>query len=275
MKRRLCVLLVALLLMPLIAFGETLLIVSTDRSVQGVMLMDENDEIVGSAVSHAANGDGIDWTLRVVDNGSSQARLYTRDANGNWLRTDKIYQMSSFFGYTAQTQAPTSIPKLAWPRSSYQGISVSVYPLPEDERYQSRCGPGRSYHGAGAYKTYKISSIKALFIEDGYVLVDLDYTTVGKRRLYFQTNIFTGLKGVPEATLTPYPAKTTCALTPRFGPGNAYNDFQEAEIGSGTSLSVFFEENGWVFAEFDCALGPVRAWIPVESVEANEKGGLS
>ncbi|MCI5957405.1 MAG: hypothetical protein MRZ54_10515 [Clostridiales bacterium] len=269
MKRRLCILLVALLLAPLAAFGETaLLVISTERSVQGVMLMDEKDEVVSSTISQAENNDGIDWTLRVTDNGSQQATLYTRDANGNWLRTGRTYQMSSFFGYAAPTPQPAAAPEASWPQASYDGIPVSVYPLPEDERYQSRCGPSRSYHGAGAYKTYKISSIQALFIEDGYVLVDLDYTTVGRRRLYFQTKIFTGLGGVPQVTLSSYSAKTNCALTPRFGPSNVYNDFEEAAIGAGTSLSVFFEENGWVFAEFDCELGPVRAWIPTENVEA-------
>lgn len=90
MKRWLCILLAALLLAPLAAFGETaLLVISTERSVQGVMLMDEKDEVVSSTISQAENNDGIDWTLRVTDNGSQQATLYTRDANGNWLRTDR------------------------------------------------------------------------------------------------------------------------------------------------------------------------------------------
>lgn len=62
MKRWLCILLAALLLAPLAAFGETaLLVISTERSVQGVMLMDEKDEVVSSTISQAENNDGIDW----------------------------------------------------------------------------------------------------------------------------------------------------------------------------------------------------------------------
>lgn len=279
MKKRFCLLLVILLLVPAIALADILLVVSTDSSVRGVMLMNEHDEVVSSTLSQTENDNGIDWTLRIINNASSQAALYMLSENGDWLRTNCVYGLSSF-GSDQETSTavpkatstprptPSPTPVASWPQSAYQGISVSVYPLPQDERYQSRSGPSRSYHGVGAYKTYKISSIKALFIEDGYVLVDLDYTTVGRRRLYFPSNIFTSLKGVPEAALTPYPAQTTCALTPRHGPGNAYNAFDEAAIGAGTAISVFFEENGWVFGEFDCALGAVRAWIPVENVQA-------
>lgn len=133
---------------------------------------------------------------------------------------------------------------------------------------QSRCGPSRTYHGAGAYKTYKMTSTQALFTEGSYVLVDLSYTTVGNRRVYFSTNAFYSMKGVPEATLTGYAAHTLAELTPRFGPSASYDPFDEASIPSGTALSVFFEENGWVFAEFECELGYVRAWIPVADVEA-------
>ena len=33
-------------------------------------------------------------------------------------------------------------------------------------------------------------------------------------------------------------------------------------------LSVFFETDGWVFAEFGCSLGTVRAWLPANCVAA-------
>lgn len=34
-----------------------------------------------------------------------------------------------------------------------------------------------------------------------------------------------------------------------------------------TEVSVFFETNGWVFAEFNCSLGKVRAWLPAATVK--------
>ena len=101
------------------------------------------------------------------------------------------------------------------------------------------------------------------------MLVDLDYTTVGRRRVYFPISAFSGTQNVPEVTLSATPAHTTVDLIPTFGPGMEYDTFDEAAISSGTALSVYFEENGWVFAEFASALGTVRAWIPVDQVSAN------
>jgi len=37
----------------------------------------------------------------------------------------------------------------------------------------------------------------------------------------------------------------------------------------GTAVNALFEVDGWVFAEFDCMAGLVRAWIPADKVEAN------
>ena len=34
----------------------------------------------------------------------------------------------------------------------------------------------------------------------------------------------------------------------------------------GTDVNVFFETEGWVFAEFDCEMGTIRAWLPAEYV---------
>jgi len=112
--------------------------------------------------------------------------------------------------------------------------------------------------------------MEALFIEDGYAYVEMTYSTVDRRRLYFATKIFESLSGVPEKKLTGYPAETTAPITPRFGPGNRYDDFEEAAIRSGKKVKVFFEEDGWVFAEFDTSkLGTIRAWLPAEDVKPN------
>lgn len=131
------------------------------------------------------------------------------DKNGNVIEDtrDGSKTRASFTLTDSSTITPAPTPTLTptptqerppWPKTSYNGVSTTVYPLDSNSRYQSFCGPSKSYHGAGAYKSYKIESIQALFIENGYVYVDLSYTTVGTRRLYFQKKIFTSLSGVPE-----------------------------------------------------------------------------
>lgn len=154
-----------------------------------------------------------------------------------------------------------------WPQKEYLRMQINVVELPEDERMQSWCGPHHSYHGAGAYKTYKMTRTEALFIENGYIFVDMSYSTVGRRCVYFGGG-FTGTNHVPQETFTGYEAATTVDVIPTFGPGSEYDTFEKASITAETELSVFFEENGWVFAEFFSGLGPVRAWIPVEYVQA-------
>lgn len=39
-------------------------------------------------------------------------------------------------------------------------------------------------------------------------------------------------------------------------------------LNEGEKINVFFETNGWVYAEFNCCLGTVRAWIPASCVAA-------
>ena len=246
----------------------------TDTAAQGALLMDENGNSLSTVVgSQSANGQTV-WMLQVTDNGAQTAYLYTRDAQNNWLNTGISYPMSWIISGGAAQTAPTEqpaaeeTPQTAWPVENYTLWPLSVYPLGESERIQSRCGPAKTYHGAGSYKTYKITSSNALFREGSFLLVDLDYTTVGLRRVYMPTNAFKDGDKVPEVTLTSTPAYTLNALTPTFGPGTAYDTFDEAAINAGTSITVFFEENGWVFAEFDSALGSVRAWIPADQVAA-------
>ena len=153
-----------------------------------------------------------------------------------------------------------------WPTVNLQETQVYFYPS-GDRRVQSYCGPG-DYHGAGAYKTMKMRYTYALFTDGNYTYMDMDYMTVGRRRVYFRNSAYPKNAYVPAFNYTAHPATLTCNATPLFGPGNAYDTFGEAQISAGTSLSVFFEEDGYVFCEFNCKLGAVRAWIHASYVQA-------
>lgn len=275
MKRMLCLLMAVLLLSVQPALAASLLEITTDASVTGITLLDEKGVSVGTVVRNTPVNNTKVWQVEIPSSASGQATLFVKGSTGGWQCTYTVYSLNgSRSGSTSSSQAGNTSASASapaanpWPEREYEGKRTGVYELPRDKRYQSRCGPSRSYHGGGAYKTYKISSIKALFIEDGYVYADLDYTSVGRRRLYFSEDIFTSLSGVPDVSLSGYSAKTTEKVTPRFGPGSKYDEFVEAKISAGTSLEVFFEEDGWVFAEFDCGLGSVRAWIRESQVKA-------
>lgn len=100
------------------------------------------------------------------------------------------------------------------------------------------------------------------------MLVDLDYPT-GRQIVYFKKIDLTTL---PEETveLVPYPSATVCAVTPLLGPGNQYgkvkHNGKEVLLDADTPVNVFFETEGWVFAEFDCSIGLIRAWLPADQV---------
>lgn len=165
-----------------------------------------------------------------------------------------------------ETQAPDEVP---WPT-----YNLVKYPLEfenivrvESSREQSYAGPSRNYAETGAYKPYKTSRLNGLFKEGTYIFVEINYPSVGLRRLYFNRGAMENTSGVPEVTLVGYPAVTTEAVSAWYGPGGQYDPFENASVGANTKLTVFFEENGYVFAEYEASFQLVRAWISANSVK--------
>lgn len=189
-----------------------------------------------------------------------------------------------------------------WPVIELDGEATTLNTLSDSEgRRQSYYGPGNNYAQAGAYKPYKVVSAKALYREGNYTLVDMDYKTAGKRCVYFQTSYLTSQFAQP-ASPERYPAKTTVSLIPMCGPGLAYETVIQREpspyanmdwrdlvgefggsweiyealqdrtytviIPQDCHIDILFEANEWVFAEFNCSIGLIRAWLPAEYVIA-------
>ena len=169
-----------------------------------------------------------------------------------------------------------------WPVKDFSNCAgTGLRDLPEESmRHQSVFGPGAGYPGAGAYKPYKVLSAKALVREGNYVLVDMSYQTVGRRCVYFKASALTN-NDAEETETTGWPVRTTKYVNPRFGPGYSYDSVTKTvrdpeydsnivtalELNPGTRAEVFFESNGWVFAEFECTMGRIRAWIPADAAE--------
>lgn len=190
-----------------------------------------------------------------------------------------------------------------WPEREFEGPEAKLRGLNDaEQRHQAWYGPGnKAYAQAGAYKPKKATSVRVLLRENGYTLVDMEYQTAGKRCVYFKNSNVKGAD-VPEESLKGYAAAVAQATVPRQGPGEdyeiivqkkkspyadwAFDDLVDKFGGSieiwealqdrqysvaleeGTDLTVFFETRGWVFAEFTCSLGKVRAWLPADRVEA-------
>lgn len=167
-------------------------------------------------------------------------------------------------------------------------------------RYQTFTGPGKEYSQGGAYLPRKVN-VKALHRENGYVLLDVEYSC-GRRCVYLEERYVKNLN-VDEITVTPVTATTNAAICPMYyGPGTQYdvvtqrmrskyadmsmaelnkifnNDakkiskaikdiFPKVELAGGSEVKVLYEADGWVCIESDCTiLGKARTWIPADQV---------
>ena len=159
-----------------------------------------------------------------------------------------------------QTLAPEPTPgPVPWPTYTLKSYRLQIADATSNK--QSYSGPSKNYSEAGSFVPVNMSRTDGLFKEDRYILVDMNYSTIGLRRVYFRCGIFRSTYDVPEATLTGYPALTTEPVTAWYGPGTKYNEFPEASLGANAPVTVFFEEDGYVFAEYQTAFKLVRAWI--------------
>jgi hypothetical protein len=206
-KSRFIAVLLLLVFLPVQALADLRLSLTTDASVTDVILMSDDNEVLSTVIDKQARNDQLEWTLSIDTGSADGGYFYQKDAEGNWVRGNRISGLNTLAsgGDTAASDAAAPDAK-PWPEAEYTRYPLTIIPLGTDERVQSRCGPAKTYHGAGAYKTYKMLSTEALFTEGGYVLVDLDYQTVGKRIVYFPSSAFRSVRGVPEASLTPFTA---------------------------------------------------------------------
>ena len=185
-------------------------------------------------------------------------------------------------------------------------VTIKPYPTNKDPdktmRRQAYLGPDKNkYPGAGSYRPGMVTSAAALFREGDYIFVDLLYHEKEKRVVYF---LDYSLQEVPASlefvSLTGQPATVSTGAVAMMGPGSDYevleisvkskyadwdiDDLVDQFAGSyeiwralqsnrytvivdeGTDITVFFEYNGWLFAEFGTAIGNVRAWLPANAV---------
>ena len=203
-----------------------------------------------------------------------------------------------------ETDSPASGESL-WPQQTLTGTPVVIKEYPkgkEDYRRQAYLGPDKNkYPGAGAYRTLGVTDAKALFREGDYFFVDLLYHGREKRMVYFLND---SLLEIPDSlepvTLTGIPAVLGTEAVAMMGPGEDYrvleisvkskyldstwaqleqkfSDWKKIRsalrssrytviLEKDTEVSVFFEYNGWLFAEFGTEIGNGRAWLPADSV---------
>lgn len=168
------------------------------------------------------------------------------------------------------TPIPTAESKPAVPVFSevYPGMDASLKKAGDDGyRVYSFVGPGKAYVASGGYKPAKQKKITVYFEEDGYVLADVQYQTTEERFVYLPVGSFTSANNIPGVSdLKSYSGTANANITPSWGPANRFSSVGSLTVDKGTRLTVFFQENGYVYAEYSCGKGKARMWLPADKI---------
>lgn len=166
-------------------------------------------------------------------------------------------------------QASASVPILS---EVYPGSEAHLrIPGNKDQRVFATIGPGKSYASAGGYKPSKQKKITVYFEEDGYVFADVVYQTSEERFVYLPRTSFDSIGEIPVISdPVCYEGTANADIAPSWGPDNRFNAVNALTVEAGAAVKVFFQENGFVYAEYVCGKGTVRMWLPAENIETRD-----
>ena len=133
-------------------------------------------------------------------------------------------------------------------------------------------GPGRNgdYSEDDTYFNRNVYSVTGLWRESyngtTYICIEFKANPSYYRRVYVTNTYFSGVGYLPLIQLEGKPAYVAQSCKALFGPGEEFNPLKISSVAQGTSITVYFEENGYVFADFINANGRVRAYLPASCV---------
>ena len=167
--------------------------------------------------------------------------------------------------FKKKAKAAPALPVLP---EAYPGLDARLKSAGDDGyRVYSYLGPGKAYVASGGYKPAKQRKITVYFQEDGFVLADVQYQTTEERFVYLPKGSLSVSDNIPDASkLKTYTGTANASITPSWGPDGRFNSVSSLAIKKGTKLTVFFQENGYVYAEYSCDKGKVRMWLPANKV---------
>ncbi len=151
----------------------------------------------------------------------------------------------------------------------YPGSNVVLRSLKDpDARVYSHAGPGNDYLPSGGYKPANQRKITAYFIENGWVYCYVQYATAEDRCVCLRESAFDSLGSELPRTdaLTGYEAVTKEETTPVWGPSDSFHSLASVSLEAGMQVQAFFEENGYIYAEFVSGKDRMRMWLPAGSL---------
>ncbi len=155
---------------------------------------------------------------------------------------------------------------------AYPGLDVRLKSAGDDGyRVYSYLGPGKAYVPSGGYKPAKQRKVTVYFQEDGFVLADVQYQTTEERFVYLPKGSLSVSGSIPDGSkMKTYTGTANGNITPSRGPDGRFNSVSSLAVKKGTKLTVFFQENGFIYAEYSCDKGKVRMWLPADKVTVRD-----
>ena len=160
-----------------------------------------------------------------------------------------------------------SIPVLS---QTYPGAGSKLRPV--GDRWYSRLGPGKGYDTSGGYKTdsQHKNRLVIFFNEDGWVYSDIVYSNGYERYAYLPDYAVEGGREMRKVYELDYvEATTNSMIVPSWGPSDSFMQHEDCTVTANSPIKVFFKENNYVLAEFSCAKGLARMWLPINKISFN------
>ena len=156
----------------------------------------------------------------------------------------------------------------------FSGTPIRLHLLPDkNDRAYSKTGPG-NYLTAGGYKPHQQQEMTAYFMDHGWIYVFMDYQTEEDRCVYFRKSDFeTPIPELPDiSNIETWEGTVLSDTLPCWGPSSQFNLLSVFPVKEGTQIRAFFQENGYVYAEFEAIntltekSDTARLWLPADSV---------
>ena len=170
----------------------------------------------------------------------------------------------------ARVETPTKDEPLPVLSEAYGGTTARLHEFSgasANERITVYTGPGKEYGKPIKMTPNGQKKVTAFFSENDWVFTHVTHRTVSQY-LYVPRKYFDYLENVPEiGALDYHEGSITQTVTPQWGPTDKFDSAKDCIAHQGTEAKVFFSEGDYVYAEYHCASGTVRMWLPAYAVE--------
>lgn len=179
------------------------------------------------------------------------------------------------------TPAPTTNPTPVIKQNPFSEKKAQLHiftnPQTGGETISIYTGPGLNYAQSESIKPAAQYTATILFIENNMAFTHLYHKPTNYNRFVYiditpkPNNKYTNFDNINISytyisSLDGIVGVVKEKVTPRWGPGNGYNECPEYTAIVGTTVNVFFQDSGYYYTEYNIGSELIRAWLPIDSI---------